>query len=275
MWVGRDYFYIPFASKGFGRVTFQESKKEPLMGRLFRFTFGLFAYFFFFGSFLYMIGFVTNVFVPRSIDVGPGTPSAVLAATVDLALILLFAVQHSVMARPGFKAALTRTWPASIERSLYVALSALALCTLYWFWRPLPALVWSVDSAALRTLLYVLGALGWAIVLVSTFLLNHFELFGLRQIWADMRRISIPEARFRQPFFYKLVRHPIYTGFLLAFWATPVMSQGHLLFAVGMTVYILVGIRYEEQDLLKGLGAEYSEYRKRVGMLVPGLGKQK
>ena len=245
------------------------------MGRLLRFTFGLFAYFFFFGSFLYMIGFVTNVFVPRSIDVGPGTPSSILAATIDLALILLFAVQHSVMARPGFKAALTRTWPAAIERSLYVALSALALFALYWFWRPLPGLVWSVDSAALRTLLHVLGALGWVIVLVSTFLLNHFELFGLRQIWADMRGVSIPEAEFRQPFFYKLVRHPIYTGFLLAFWVTPVMSQGHLLFAVGMTVYIVVAIRYEEQDLMKGLGAEYGEYRKRVGMLIPGLGKQK
>ena len=275
MRAAEDYFRMPFTSNGPSRVKFQKNEKEPLMGRLLRFSFGLFAYFFFFGAFLYMIGFVANVFVPRSIDVGPGTPSAMLAATIDIALILLFAVQHSVMARPGFKAALTRTWPAAIERSLYVALSALALCALYWFWRPLPTLVWSVDAAALRTLLYVLGALGWAIVLVSTFLLNHFELFGLRQIWADMRRISIPEVRFRQPFFYKLVRHPIYTGFLLAFWATPDMSQGHLLFAVGMTVYILVGIRYEEQDLLKGLGAEYGEYRKRVGMLVPGLGKQK
>jgi len=243
------------------------------MGRLLRFSFGLFAYVFFFATFLYMIGFVNNVVVPRSMDVGPET-SSLLAITINAALILLFGVQHSVMARPGFKAGLTRTWPAAIERSLYVALSALALCALYWFWRPLPALVWSIDSATLRTLLYILGGLGWAIVLVSTFLLNHFELFGLRQIWSDMRGISIPEAKFRQPFFYKLVRHPIYTGFLLAFWATPDMSQGHLLFAAGMTAYILVGIRYEERDLVENLGAEYSEYRTRVGMLVPGIGKQ-
>ena len=243
------------------------------MGRFLRCSFGLFAYVFFFATFLYMIGFVTNIAVPRSVDVGPET-SSLLAVAINLALILLFGVQHSVMARPGFKAVLTRTWPVAIERSLYVALSALALCALYWFWRPLPVLVWSIDSAPLRALLHVLGALGWAIVLVSTFLLNHFELFGLRQIWADMRGVSIPEARFRQPFFYKLVRHPIYSGFLLAFWATPDMSQGHLLFAVGMVAYILVGIRYEERDLVEILGADYSEYRKRVGMLVPGLGKQ-
>jgi len=257
-----------------GRVTFQENEKELLMGRVLRFSFGVFAYFFFFGAFLYMIGFMTNLFVPRSIDVGPGTSSFMLAAAINLALILLFAVQHSVMARPGFKAALTRTWPGAIERSLYVALSALALCALYRFWQPLPTLVWSIESGALRALLHALGALGWVVVLVSTFLLNHFELFGLRQIWSDMRGASIPEARFRQPFFYKLVRHPIYTGFLLAFWATPDMSQGHLLFAVGMTIYILVGVRYEERDLLQSLGSDYAEYRKRVGMLVPGLGKQ-
>jgi protein-S-isoprenylcysteine O-methyltransferase Ste14 len=244
-----------------------------VMGRLLRFSFGLLAYVLFFASFLYLIGFVGNVFVPRSIDVGP-TTSAALAATINLALILLFGVQHSVMARPGFKAALIRIWPAAIERSLYVALTAVALCVLYCFWRPLPAAVWSVDSVTLRTLLHVLCALGWAIVLISTFLINHFELFGLRQIWADMRGASIPETKFRQPLFYKLVRHPIYTGFLLAFWATPDMSQGHLLFAIAMTAYILVGIRYEEQDLMEILGADYGDYRQRVGMLIPGVGKQ-
>ena len=243
------------------------------MGRLLRFSFGLFAYVFFFSSFLYLIGFVANVLVPRGIDSGAAT-SAALAVTINLALILLFGLQHSIMARPGFKAALTRLWPAAIERSLYVALTSVALCLLYVFWRPLPGAVWSVDSESLRLLLHIVSALGWAIVLISTFLINHFELFGLRQIWADMRGAEIPEASFRNPLFYKLVRHPIYTGFLLAFWATPDMSQGRLLFALGMTVYILIGIRYEEKDLIESLGAEYSEYRQRVGMLVPGIGKK-
>jgi len=244
------------------------------MGRLLRFSFGLFAYVFFFSSFLYLIGFVANVLVPRGIDSGPAT-SAALAVTINLALILLFGLQHSIMARPGFKAALTRLWPAAIERSLYVALTSVALCLLYVFWRPLPGAVWSVDSESLRLLLHIVSALGWAIVLISTFLINHFELFGLRQIWADMRGAEIPEVSFRNPLFYKLVRHPIYTGFLLAFWATPDMSQGRLLFALGMTVYILIGIRYEEKDLIESLGADYSEYRQRVGMLVPGVGKKR
>jgi methanethiol S-methyltransferase len=243
------------------------------MGRLFRFSFGLVSYIFFFASFLYLIGFVVNVFVPRSIDSGP-TTSPLLAALINVALIFLFGIQHSVMARPGFKSALTRIWPEAIERSLYVFLTGVALCLLYVFWRPLPGLVWSVDSASLRALLHAICALGWVIVLISTFLINHFELFGLRQIWADLRGSSIPRAKFRQPFFYKFVRHPIYTGFLLAFWAAPDMSQGHFLFAAGMTIYILVGIRYEEKDLVEILGADYTEYRKRVGMLIPGIGKQ-
>ena len=246
------------------------------MGRLLRFSFGLFAYVFFFSSFLYLIGFVANVLVPRGIDSGPATSasSAALAVTINLALVLLFGLQHSVMARPGFKAALTRLWPAAIERSLYVALTSVALCLIYVFWRPLPATVWSVNSESLGYCCTSCLPLGWAIVLISTFLINHFELFGLRQIWADIREADIPEASFRSPFFYKLVRHPIYTGFLLAFWATPDMSQGRLLFAMGMTVYILIGIRYEEKDLIESLGADYSEYRQRVGMLVPGVGKK-
>ncbi len=244
------------------------------MGRLLRFSFGFLAYVFFFASFLYLIGFVANVYVPRTIDSGPAASPA-FAATINLALILVFGIQHSVMARRGFKAALTRIWPSAIERSLYVAMTAVALFLLYRFWLPLPALVWSVDSESLRTLLQIVSALGWAIVLVSTFLINHFELFGLRQIWADMRGVAAPQAAFREPLFYKAVRHPIYSGFLLAFWATPDMSQGHLLFAIGMTVYILVGIRYEERDLTEILGSDYSEYRQRVGMLVPGLGKHR
>ena len=242
------------------------------MARFFRFAFGIAAYLFFFASFLYLAGFITNLYVPRSVDVGP-IVSPVLAIAIDLVLIALFGVQHSVMARPGFKTALTRYWPSAIERSLYVAVTAFVLCLLYMYWRPLPSLVWSVNAEWLRTSLWSVAAAGWAIVFISTFLINHFELFGLRQIWADMRAQKIPETTFRQPLFYKMVRHPIYTGFLLAFWSTPDMSQGHLLFAAGMTVYVFIGIVYEERDLKTHLGSVYIEYRKRVGMIIPGIGK--
>lgn len=244
------------------------------MGRLLRFSFGLLAYLFFFAVFVYLIGFVGNLYVPRSVDIGPNTP-AVLAITMDLALLALFGIQHSVMARPSFKAALTRYWPAAIERSLYVFATSLVLVLLYWFWRPLPALVWSLESTGLRQIAWGLFCAGWGIVFISTWLINHFELFGLRQIWADLRAQQLPGTTFRQPLFYKLVRHPIYTGFLLAFWATPDMTQGHLLFALGMTVYIFIGIHFEERDLITSLGNVYSTYRTRVGMLVPGLGKTK
>lgn len=245
-----------------------------MAARFIRFGFGIVAYLFFFASFVYLIGFVANLYVPRSIDAGP-IVSPMLAIIINLALIALFGIQHSVMARPGFKAALTRYWPAAVERSLYVAVTAVVLCLLYWLWRPLPAMVWLVDTEWLRILLWALFAAGWGIVFISTFLINHFELFGLHQIWADLRKRSIPQTTFRQPLFYKLVRHPIYTGFLLAFWATPDMSQGHLLFAVGMTIYILIGIRYEERDLKEHLGGVYVEYTRRVGMVVPGIGKSR
>lgn len=242
------------------------------MGRFLRFAFGVFSYFFFFASFLYLIGFVHNVYVPRSIDVGPEAP-VVVAVLFNLCLIGLFGLQHSVMARPAFKTALTRFWPEAIERSLYVFMSALVLCLLYWFWRPLPEMIWSVEMEALRMLLWGIAGLGWATVLISTFLLNHFELFGLHQIWSDLRMKTMPSSIFREPFFYKFVRHPIYTGFLLAFWATPDMSQGHLLFSIGMTIYILIGIRYEERDLKANLGEVYIEYTRRVGMVIPGIGR--
>ena len=243
------------------------------MARLSRFVFGLAAYLFFFASFLYLVGFTTNLHVPLTIDNGP-IVAPLQAVLIDLVLIALFSIQHSIMARPGFKSVLTRYWPEAIERSLYVAATAVFLCLLFWFWRPLPEMVWSANADWLRTLLWSLAAAGWGIVLISTFLMNHFELFGLRQIWADLRSQSIPVATFKQPLFYKLVRHPIYTGFLLAFWAAPDMSQGHLLFAVGMTVYILIGIRYEERDLKTLLGSVYTEYSKRVGMVIPGVGKR-
>ena len=244
------------------------------MTRLLRFTFGLAAYLFFFASFLYLIGFVHNLLVPRSIDIGPATP-ALEAAIVDILLLALFGIQHSVMARPGFKAALTRFWPPAVERSLYVAASAAVLVLMFLLWRPLPAPVWSIEAEWARMLLWSVAALGWGIVLLSTFLISHFELFGLHQIWADLRQRTMPAMSFKKPLLYKLVRHPIYTGFLLAFWATPDMSQGHLLFAVGMTIYILIGIRYEERDLKQNLGSVYVEYTREVGMVIPGVGRSR
>ena len=242
------------------------------MGRAIRFFFAISAYFFFFASFLYLICFMQDLLVPRSINVGPKA-SIFIAVLINLCLVALFGVQHSVMARPSFKAALTRFWPEAIERSLYVAMSALALCVLFRFWCPMPVLIWTVETEWLRNLLLCLAGLGWVIVLISTFLINHFELFGLQQVWADLRLRETPQSIFREPLFYKLVRHPIYTGFLLAFWSTPDMSQGHLLFSVGMTAYIFIGIRYEERDLKTNLGEVYVEYTRRVGMVVPGVGR--
>lgn len=242
------------------------------MSRFLRFAFGIFAYFFFFASFLYLIGFVHNLYVPRSVDIGPAV-SPGIALFMNIALISLWGVQHSLMARPAFKAVLTKFWPQAIERSLYVAMSAVVLCLLYWYWRPLPDIVWSIDLEWLRMLLWCVAALGWLMVLVSTFLLNHFELFGLHQIWVDFRNGTMPTPVFREPFLYRFVRHPIYTGFLLAFWSTPDMSQGHLLFSLGMTIYIFIGIRYEERDLKAHLGDVYVEYTERVSMVIPGIGR--
>jgi protein-S-isoprenylcysteine O-methyltransferase Ste14 len=255
------------------------------MGGILRLGFAVASYLLFFASFLYLVGFVGNLFgelermtglaglaeLP-SVDHGP-TATVGMAVIINLGLIALFGIQHSVMARPGFKSWLTSFWPAGIERSLYVLMTVVVLVLMYHFWRPITPLVWSVETPWLRTLLWALFFAGWGIVFIATWLLNHFELFGLRQAWADFRSGTIPPARFRTPLFYKLVRHPIYSGFLLAMWAIPDMSQGHLLLALGFTVYILIGIRYEERDLVTYLGEQYSEYRKKVGMVIPGIGK--
>jgi len=231
--------------------------------------FALVAYVVFFATFLYLIGFVGNLpGLPRTVDRGP--PSDVAAAlVVNTALVLLFGLQHSVMARQGFKRAWTRIVPEPIERSLYVLLASLALILLFLFWRPLPTEVWRVENAAGAAILWALFGGGWLIVLLSTFLLNHFELFGLQQVYLHARgRVAAP-PRMRTPLFYKAVRHPLYAGFFLAFWATPVMSQGHLLLAVGMSAYMLIAIRYEERDLVGLFGADYEAYRRNVGMLAP------
>lgn len=253
--------------------------------RALRLGFALVTYLLFFAAFLYLIAFTGNLFgeVERltgvqgladlpSVDNGPAT-SPIMAIILNLGLIALFGIQHSVMARPAFKSWLTRFWPAPIERSLFVLATVVVLVLLFLFWRPITPLVWSAEAPWLRTLIWALFFAGWGIVFVATWLLSHFELFGLQQAWADFRGVAIPEQRFRNPFFYKMVRHPIYTGFLFAFWAIPDMSQGHLLLAAGFTVYILIGVRYEELDLGVHLGHQYAEYRKRVGMLIPGIGK--
>jgi methanethiol S-methyltransferase len=232
--------------------------------------YGVVAYLIFFATFLYLIAFVGDLpGVPRTVDRGPEA-SLGAALAIDLALIALFGLQHSVMARKGFKAAWARVVPAPVERSTYVIFASLALILMFLLWRPIPLQVWEVEGAG-AAILWALFALGWMIVLVSTFLINHFELFGLHQVWANMRGADIPSPVFRQPFFYKLVRHPLYTGFFIAFWATPQMTAGHLLLAAGMSVYMLIAIRYEERDLVGLFGRDYEEYRGRVGMLAPRL----
>lgn len=228
----------------------------------------------FFIAFVYFVGFVAGFpALPTHIDKGLVAPP-VTAALIDLVLIALFGLQHSVMARPGFKASLTKIVPAASERSTYCLASALALGVLYAFWHPIPQMVWQVTDPNLRLLLWGVFLTGFAVVFVSTWLISHFELFGLAQAWAALRGQPLPPKPFATPLFYRAVRHPIYTGFFIAMWATPDMSLGHLLFAAAMTVYLVIGIRYEERDLVGHFGATYVAYQARVGMFIPGIGKK-
>lgn len=242
------------------------------MSKYLQFAFGIAAYVVFLCVFLYLIGFVGDLIVPRSIDAGPSAPIAA-ALAIDAGLIMLFGVQHSVMARSGFKAWLSRAVPQPVERSFYVMATNLVLILLFVGWRPIPLAIWTVEAEWARLLLWAGFGAGWAIVFVSTWLLNHFELFGLHQHWRNLRGLQPPPADFREPLFYKWIRHPLYAGFILAFWSTPTMTAGHLLLALGLTAYILIAIRYEERDLVAAIGPSYEEYRRRVGMLLPGVGR--
>ena len=239
------------------------------MSRAVSLLFSLIAYAIFFATFLYLIVFVGDLpFGAQTIDRGPDAPLAT-AVVIDLALIALFGLQHSVMARQGFKRAWTRIVPEHLERSVYVLGASAALIIMFLVWRPIPIVVWDVTGTAFELPLWFLFATGWLIVLLSTFLINHFELFGLQQAWFKMRGREAQPHQLRQPFFYRWVAHPLYSGFFIAFWATPKMTAGHLLFAVAMSVYILIAIRHEERDLKGLFGKDYEEYRSGVGMLTP------
>lgn len=226
------------------------------------------AYVLFLGVLAYFVGFVEGLVVPRDIDDGPAVATW-LAVTVDVGLLGVFAVQHSVMARPGFKRWWTRHVPQPVERTTYVLAATGALALLMWLWRPLPTVLWDVSSQPWRGLLLGAAALGWAMALVSTFLIDHLHLFGLRQVLRHHRDLPPADPDFGTPWLYRYVRHPLMTGFLLAFWATPTMTVGRLLFALGMTTYILAALRLEERDLTAHFGERYRRYRERVPMLLP------
>jgi protein-S-isoprenylcysteine O-methyltransferase Ste14 len=237
------------------------------MGRILAFLYGVVCYAFFFVVFLYAIGFVEGLVVPKAIDTGAAGP-LLPTLLIDAALLGVFAVQHSVMARPAFKAWWTRFVPPPVERSTYVLFASAALALVMWQWRPLPQAVWTLTGPA-ATAVLTISLLGFVIVLTSTFLINHFDLFGLRQVHAYATGKEIPPSEFQTPLFYRVVRHPLYLGFMIAFWAAPVMSVGHLVFAAATTIYMLIAIQLEEHDLIGVFGDTYVAYRRRVSMILP------
>jgi protein-S-isoprenylcysteine O-methyltransferase Ste14 len=239
------------------------------MGGLISLLYGTIAYVFFACTFVYAIGFVGGIFVPKTVDSGAAVP-LMEALAINFLVLGIFAFQHSLMARRSFKSWWTRIVPPAVERSTYVLAATLALALLLWQWRPITEpVIWRIEDPAAAKAIWVIFWMGWGVLLLATFLINHFELFGLRQVFSRLLGREIPEAEFRTPLLYRYVRHPIYLGFVMAFWATPVMTAGHLLFAVGGTGYILVGIWFEERDLVAQFGERYQRYRKQVGMLIP------
>lgn len=242
------------------------------MGKLVAFLYGIVAYLVFAIVIVYAIGFVCGLVVPKTIDSGPAGP-LMESIVINLVLMTIFALQHSVMARPQFKAWWTTIVPKSVERSTYVLLASLALALVFWQWRPIPGVVWEVKEPMAAAFLLYLGLFGWVLVFISTFMINHFELFGLHQVTNNLAGKPMPPMKFKTPMLYNVVRHPIYLGFIIFVWATPVMTAGHLLFAAVVTAYIFVGIALEEHDLIAVFGDEYRRYRQRVAMIVPFIGR--
>jgi protein-S-isoprenylcysteine O-methyltransferase Ste14 len=246
----------------------REARSGHFVGRVLAFLYGATSYLIFFVTFLYAMGFVSDLVVPKTIDSGAPAPF-LQALIINLGLMGLFAVQHSVMARKEFKRWWTQFVPVSVERATYVLFASLTLALLLWQWRPIPTVVWQIANPGLATSVTVLSFVGWTVVLTSTFLINHFELFGLQQVATNLLGQDMPAPRFRTPLYYKFVRHPIYLGFIIAFWSAPTMTLGHLLFAAVTTAYIVIGATLEERDLIAVFGNEYRDYRKRVAMLIP------
>jgi len=246
----------------------REARSGHFVGRVLAFLYGVTSYLIFFVTFLYAIGFVSDLVVPKTIDSG-APASFSQALIINFGLMALFAVQHSVMARKEFKRWWTQFVPVSVERTTYVLFASLTLALLLWQWRPIPTVVWQIANPSLATSVTVLSFVGWTVVLTSTFLINHFELFGLQQVATNLLGQNVPAARFRTPLYYKFVRHPIYLGFVIAFWSAPTMTLGHLLFTTVTTAYIVIGATLEERDLIAVFGNEYRDYRKRVAMLIP------